>query len=340
MNTTLNKKKLNIKFSQTLLLVIMMAVIIVAIALYSDKFLTWVNIKNVFNQNAIYGLVAIGMTLVMIAGGIDLGAGYLLSFCACFMALLLQGGMATWPAALLTLLVGGACGFITGSIIAFTKTQPFIITLGMMYVYKAAAMIVADGSDMPITGFKFLGKTNLDDLLPFLSFEEPVNGLQTFLSSVGSIPMTVFYFILAFVILGFVLKRTGFGRTVYTIGSNEEAAFISGVKVNQKKILLYTLNGVIVALAALILLSKLGSANPNSGDGYEMQAISACAIGGITLTGGVGTALGSFLGIMFLGLIRNGLNLMRVPTFYQYMVNGVIIIIAVIFSNYATKKKS
>ena len=152
--------------------------------------------------------------------------------------------------------------------------------------------------------------------------------------------MTVFYFLIAFVILGFVLKRTGFGRTVYTIGSNEEAAFISGVKVNQKKILLYTLNGIIVALAALILLSKLGSANPNSGDGYEMQAISACAIGGITLTGGVGTALGSFLGIMFLGLIRNGLNLMRVPTFYQYMVNGVIIIVAVIFSNYASKKKS
>ena len=95
-----------------------------------------------------------------------------------------------------------------------------------------------------------------------------------------------------------------------------------------------------MALAALILLSKLGSANPNSGDGYEMQAISACAIGGITLSGGVGTALGSFLGLMFLGLIRNGLNLMRVPTFYQYMVNGIIIIVAVIFSNYATKKKS
>ena len=119
MNNTLTKKKLNIKFSQTLLLVIMMAVIIVAIALYSDKFLTWVNIKNVFNQNAIYGLVAIGMTLVMIAGGIDLGAGYLLSFCACFMALLLQGGMGTWPAAMLTLLLGTACGLLTGCVIAF-----------------------------------------------------------------------------------------------------------------------------------------------------------------------------------------------------------------------------
>lgn len=324
MNATLNKKKLNFKFSQTVLLVIMMVVIIAVISLYSqdfetgkNRFLSEMNIKNVFNQNAIYGIVAIGMTLVMIAGGIDLSSGYLLGFTTCFMALLLRSGMAPAPAALITLALGTACGLLTGVIIAFTNTQPFIITLGMMYVYKAAAMIVSSGSDMPITGFGVLGKTQL-----------------------LGIHLPVWMFLVLFLVLGFVLKRTGFGRTVYTIGSNEEAAFISGVKVKPRKILLYALNGLIVAFAGMVLLSKLGSANPNMGDGYEMQAISACAIGGITLTGGVGTALGSFLGIMFLGIIRNGLNLMRVPTFYQYMVNGVIIIIAVIFSNYTSKKRS
>ena len=118
------------------------------------------------------------------------------------------------------------------------------------------------------------------------------------------------------------------------------AAFISGINVKRRKILHYTLNGLITGFAALVLLSRLGSATPTMGDGYEMSAISACAIGGITLTGGVGSAIGAFLGVLFLGIVRNGLNLMGVPTFYQYLVNGAIIIVAVLFSNYTAKKKS
>ena len=276
------------------------------------------NIRNIFTQNAVTGILAVGMALVMISGGIDLGVGNLVSFIGCLMALLLRNGMGEIPAMFLSLLTAAVCGIITGAVVSFTSAQPFIITLGMMNVYKALALITANGSDIPIgTQFQFLGKTYLCTIL-----------------------LPVWIFILLFLLLHLILSRTSLGRTVYCIGSNPEAAYISGIAVKQQKILLYGLNGLITGFAALVLLSRLGSAGPTMGDNYEMQAISACAIGGVTLTGGVGSAAGVFLGVLFLGLVRNGLNMMGVPSFYQYLVNGVIIIIAVVFSNYAEQKKA
>lgn len=306
------------KMNQISLLVAMLVLVVIVIAVSSPSFLTIRNLKNILNQNAVIGILTVGMAIVMISGGIDLGVGNLVSFAACFMALLLRNGVRELPAALLSLLLSTICGFVTGLIISNTTAQPFIITLGMMNVYKAAALITANGSDMPIgNAFQFLGKTYLFSVL-----------------------LPVWIFLLMFLLLGFVLRQTGFGRIAYTIGSNEEAAFISGINVKRRKVILYALNGLITGFASLLLLSRLGSATPTMGDGYEMSAISACAIGGITLTGGVGSAIGAFLGILFLGIVRNGLNLMKVPTFYQYLVNGVIIIIAVIFSNYSSKKKN
>ena len=316
MKKVLRNKK--IRMTQTSLLVIMLLAIILVASISSPNFLTWRNVKNILNQNAVIGILTIGMAIVMIAGGIDLGVGHLVSFTACFMALLLRNGVPEPAAVIASLAVSTACGFLTGMIIANTTAQPFIITLGMMNVYKAAALITANGSDMPIgTAFQFLGKTYLATIL-----------------------LPVWIFLALFLLLGFVLRRTGFGRIVYTVGSNEEAAFISGINIKRRKVLLYTLNGLIVGFSALVLLSRLGSATPTMGDGYEMNAISACAIGGITLTGGVGSASGAFLGVLFLGIVRNSLNLMGVPTFYQYLVNGAIIIVAVIFSNYSANKKS
>lgn len=138
---------------------------------------------------------------------------------------------------------------------------------------------------------------------------------------------------------GICLAATHFGRTVYAIGSNSDAAYISGVAVKRMKVKIYMLNGLIVGLAAAVLLSRLGSAVPTMGDGYEMNVIAACAIGGITLAGGEGSALGAFLGVLFLGIIRNGLNIMGVEAFYQYLVNGIIIIVAVVLSNYNGKRR-
>ncbi len=311
-------KKGKINFDQTKLLIILMLILAAGISIYSPNFLTGRNIRNIFTQNAVTGILAVGMTLVMISGGIDLGVGNLVSFIGCLMALMLKNGMGEGPAMLLALLTATLCGIITGAIVSFTSAQPFIITLGMMNVYKALALITANGSDIPIgTQFQFLGKTYLYTIL-----------------------FPVWIFIVLFLLLYLILSRTSLGRTVYCIGSNPEAAYISGIAVKSQKILIYGLNGFITGFAALVLLSRLGSAGPTMGDNYEMQAISACAIGGVTLTGGVGSAAGVFLGVLFLGLVRNGLNMMGVPSFYQYLVNGVIIIIAVVFSNYAEQKKS
>ena len=315
MKITFNGK--TFRLSQTTLMVILLALIIIIVSVISPNFLQARNLKNIFNQNAVIGILTVGMTMVMISGGIDLGIGNMLSFIACLMALLLQHHVAEPLAALAALGCAVLCGLVTGLIIANTTAQPFIITLGTMNVYKALSLITASGSDMPIgTQFKFLGKTYFLTIL-----------------------LAVWIFIGLFLLLGFILWKTSLGRTIYTIGSNQEAAYISGVNVKAKKILIYTLNGLITGFAALVLLSRLGSASPNMGDGYEMSAISACAIGGITLSGGVGNARGAFLGVIFLGVVRNGLNLMHVPTFYQYLVNGIIIIVAVIFSNYSSKKQ-
>ena len=308
------KKK--IRFNQTMLLVVLMAVIIIALTINNPLFLSWRNIKNILLQNAVAGIATVGMCILMISGGIDLSIGNQISFYGCLLALLLKNGMNEVLAPMLVLLIATALGALSGLIISNTSAAPFIITLGLMNVYKAAALIVSNGSDIPINKFTFLGRT------PVLTIMLPV-----------------WIFLILFLIVGYVLRYLQFGRTVYAIGSNVDAAYISGVGVKSMKVWAYTINGLLVGLAAAVLLSRLGSAVPTMGDGYEMTAIAACAIGGITLSGGEGNALGAFLGVLFLGIIRNGLNIIGVESFYQYLVNGIIIIIAVVLSNFSNKNR-
>ncbi len=304
-------------FNQITLLAIVMLLLVVVITSFSPQFLTWHNIRNLLMQNAITGIVAAGMTIVMISGGIDLAVGNQLSFIGCFLAMMINSGIPDGWAVLIALALSGMLSFLTGLIIANTSAQPFIITLGLMSAYKALALITSNGSDMPLRDFKWLGQTQILGVI-----------------------LTVWIFLIMYVLVGLALKFTRFGRNVYSLGSNEHAAYISGVKVKRLKVGIYTLNGLIVGLAAAVMLSRLGSAVPTMGDGYEMNAIAACAIGGITLAGGTGNAFGAFLGVLFLGIVRNGLNMMRVPSFFQYLVNGIIIIIAVLLSNYSNRKRS
>lgn len=305
-----------LKLNQTTLLLALMLVMVVGISCVSPAFFTWRNIRNVLMQNAITGILVAGMAIVMISGGIDLAVGNQLSFIGCLLALLLSRGVPEGFALLIALGVSTLFSFLSGLIIANTSAQPFIITLGLMSVYKALALIVSNGSDIPINAFDWLGKTQILGVI-----------------------LPVWIFLLLFVLAALVLRFTKFGRDVYALGSNEQAAYISGIPAKKLKVGIYTLNGFIVGFAAAVMLSRLGSAVPTMGDGYEMNAIAACAIGGITLAGGEGGAGGALLGILFLGIVRNGLNMMSVPSFYQYLVNGAIIILAVILSNYTSKKK-
>jgi len=305
-----------IRFSQTTLLLILLLLLITVITCVSPLFLSWRNVRNIFMQNAITGILAAGMTMVMISGGIDLSVGNQLSFMGCFLSLLINNGIFDGFAVLIVIVFSTLLSLVSGLIIANTRVQPFIITLGLMSVYKALALITSNGSDMPIRTFTWLGQTQIFGII-----------------------LPVWIFLLLFLVVGLTLKFTRFGRNIYSLGSNEQAAFISGVATKRLKVTIYTLNGLIVGLASSVILSRLGSAVPTMGDGYEMSAIAACAIGGITLSGGMGGAFGAFLGVLFLGIVRNGLNMMSVPSFYQYLVNGVIIIIAVLLSSYGGKKR-
>lgn len=308
-------KNLQIKFTQTTLMFIMLMLLMIVITCVSPVFLSWRNIRNVFMQNAITGILTIGMTMVMISGGIDLSVGNQLSFMGCLLSLLINSGIPDGLSVLIVVAISTLLSFISGLIIANTSAQPFIITLGLMSVYKALALITSNGADMPIRSFTWLGQTQIFGVI---------------------LPVWIFLFM--FLIVGLMLKFTKFGRNIYSLGSNEQAAFISGVPTKRLKITIYTINGGIVGFASAVILSRLGSAVPTMGDGYEMSAIAACAIGGITLSGGMGNALGAFMGILFLGIVRNGLNMMSVPSFYQYLVNGIIVIIAVLLSNYGNRK--
>jgi len=306
-----------INLSHEMLLLCMLIGLMVIVTSIAPVFIRIRNLNNILMQNAITGIFAMGMTMVMVSGGIDLSVGNQLSFIGCILAVMLRSGFFSPAAILLAIGLSILISFITGAIIAYTDTQPFIITLGMMSVTKALALIVTRASDVPLPPGNFvrLGRT-------------VVLGITT----------PVWFFIFLFILIALIMKFTKFGRTIYAIGSNPEAAFISGIPVKKMKVLIYSINGLIVGIVSAIALSRLGSAIPTMGDGYEMSAIAACAIGGITLSGGVGSALGSFLGVLFLGVVRNGLNMMAVPTFYQYLVNGIIIVIAVVISAYRTKK--
>ena len=308
-----NVSKKKFTLNQTMLLIIILVVIIALLSIFTDTFMTIGNIRNVFLQISTAGIITVGMSVLMISGGIDLSAGMLSSAAACFAAFLFKRDVSMFSCIVICLVLSTAISALFGWIIAATKTMPFIITLGTMNIFKAAAMIITDGSDIPASRFSWAGVT------------------------VFKIPLAIVILVAITVIFALIMRYTKFGRIVYALGSNETAAYISGIKVTGMKVLIYAINGFMVGLSGILLLSRLGTATPLMSDGLEIRAISACAIGGIALSGGVGSVQSSFLGLLFLGIIQNGMNLLAVPAFYQYLVNGVIIVVAVILSQYKKK---
>jgi ribose transport system permease protein len=289
----------------------------VASAVLSPVFLTRRNILNVLQQVAVLEIVAVGTLFVMISGGIDLSIGNMISFIAGGAALFLNRGTNPVVVVLAAVVVAMASGLVNGLIITRTRCEPFIITLGMMSVYEGLAFIVVNGRNIGLVGtFQSLGR-----------------------GSVGFIPVPVLAFVVIDVVMFLVLRYTKFGRKVFAIGGNEEAAFLAGIKISFYKPVIYMINGAIVGIAAVILLSRVGGSNPLMGLGFELQAIAAVAIGGVTLSGGKGSVQGAFLGVLLLGVISNALSLMDVPYFYQYVTLGLLIVGAVVLSNVNKSKR-
>ncbi len=280
-------------------------------------FLTVSNLLNVAQQISINAIIAVGMTFVIITAGIDLSVGSLVAFSGVVLASVLQAGVPLPIAILVGLGVGLSCGMINGLLITQGRIPPFISTLGMMSVARGAALLYTKGR--PVSGFS-----------------ENFRYLAT--GEIFHIPVPVIIMGVVYIIAHFVLNRTKLGRYAYAIGGNEEAAILSGINVKLYKTMVYALCGLLSGLAALILTARLNSAQPIAGNMYELDAIAATVIGGTSLMGGEGTVLGTLIGALIMGVLRNGLNLLGVSSFIQQIVIGSVIIIAVLM-DMALKKQ-
>ncbi|WP_201787692.1 ribose ABC transporter permease [Rummeliibacillus stabekisii] len=291
--------------------------IIIIISFMSPSFLTATNIFNVLRQVSISALIAFGMTFVILTGGIDLSVGSTLALTGAISAGLLAGGMNPLLAMFIGLLLGALLGAINGVIIAKGKVAPFIATLATMTIFRGLTLVYTDGK--PVSG--------LGDSQAFQLFGK---------GYLFGIPVPVVTMIVAFIVLYFILKQTTFGRRVYAIGGNEEASRLSGINVDRITIAVYALTGMLAALSALILTSRLNSAQPTAGQSYELDAIAAVVLGGTSLTGGRGWIFGTLVGALIIGVLNNGLNLIGVSSFFQQVVKGIVILIAVLLDRKKT----
>ncbi|MED4582921.1 ABC transporter permease subunit [Brevibacillus choshinensis] len=294
-----------------------LALIVIVLSIINSDFLTISNIFNVLRQISINALIAFGMTFVILTGGIDLSVGSMLALASAITAGLMASGMDTWLAVLIGLLAGVVMGAINGVIVAKGKVAPFIGTLATMTVFRGLTLVYTEGR--PITGlnpdFAMLGK-------------------GFFLE----IPMPVIWMLISFAILYFILRHTTFGRHVYALGSNEEATKLSGISTGKVKVLVYSISGLFAALSGIILTSRLNSAQPTAGTSYELDAIAAVVLGGTSLSGGRGWIVGTLIGAMIIGVLDNGLNLLNVSSFYQSVVKGAVILIAVLLDRSKANK--
>lgn len=285
--------------------------LIVVINIMNSAFLDLSNLLNLLRQVSINGLIAFGMTFVILTGGIDLSVGSILALSSAFTAILITSGLDPIVALIVGVLGGFLLGVFNGVLVTFGSMAPFIATLATMTIFRGLTLVVTDGN--PIT--------NLGDSYMFQLF-----GKGYFFG----IPVPAVTMIIVFIILAIILQKTTFGRHTYAIGGNEVASKISGIKVNRVKILIYGISGLMSALAGAILTSRLNSAQPTAGTSYELDAIAAVVLGGTSLTGGKGRIVGTFIGVLIIGVLNNGLNLLGVSSFYQQVVKGIVILIAVL----------
>lgn len=278
----------------------------------NPKFLTMYNILNIFRQVSIIGLIAFGMTFVIITGGIDLSVGATLALTSMIMGLMIVKGTSDLVAIPVALLLGVIFGGINGVLISRVKLQPFIATLATMTMFRGITMIISNG-------IPAMELTRKSSVLNFFSQGKILN-----------IPFPMILLIVFLIILLLLLQNTVFGRGVYAVGGNEEAARLSSIPVNKVKILVYVVSGFMSALAGIILTSRLSSAQPTAGTGFELDAIAAVVIGGTSLSGGKGKIFGTFLGVLIIGVLNNGLNIIGVSAFYQQFIKGLVILLAVI----------
>jgi len=294
-------------------LVLIMLVLVVFLSFATQGFMTGNNLSNLVRQTSINGIVALGMTFVIIAGGIDLSVGSVVGFAGIMVALLLKGGMGIVPAILLTLLASIIFGIINGFMIFDGRIPPFIATLGSMTIIRGAIMLIS-GARM-VAG---LPKTFLDIAQ----------------GTVVGLPTLFFVWVVLILIAWFITNHTPFGRNTYTLGSNLEVARLSGINIRVNTYAIFGFGALMAGIAGVLMTSRLANGIPTGGQGYEMDAIASCVIGGASLSGAEGTIFGTVLGAIIMATLRNGGNLLGIDPFILQIVNGVIIVAAVFLDQY------
>ena len=312
--------KNTMKYMSELTTVIALIILMAVITIINSNFLTANNLLNLLLQVTSNALIAFGMTFVILTGGIDLSVGSILALSSALTAGLLGSGMPVTLAILISLTLGCILGMMNGLLISYGKLAPFIVTLATMTIFRGATLVYTNGN--PITKglsdtflFQFLGQ-----------------------GYIVGIPFPVIIMFIVFIVLYVLLHKTAFGKSVYAIGGNEKAAYISGVKLNKVKIIIYSISGIMASISGLIITSRLSSAQPTAGASYEMDAIAAVVLGGTSLSGGKGRILGTLIGALIIGVLNNGLNIIGVSAFWQQVVKGVVILIAVLIDRFKVVK--
>lgn len=284
----------------------------------TDKFLQISNIINVLRQISINLILAFGMTYAIIICGIDLSVGSIVAVSGTFACGIIQSGISPVIAILIGLLIGTSLGFFNGFIIANAELPPFIVTLGMMTIARGLAYVYSGGK-------------------PIRSIDPSFNWIGNGYIGPIPIPVIIMLFLFAFTVL--ILNKTRFGRYVYAVGGNREAARYSGINIKMVEMRVYTICGFLAAISGIILSARLYSGVPTIGAGYELDAIAAAVLGGTSFSGGAGTIGGTFIGALIIGVLNNGMNLLNVPYYYQLIVKGLVILSAVYIDSVKNKIK-
>lgn len=292
--------------------------LIILMSILSPTFFTSGNLLNIVRQMSVIGIIAIGVTLIIITTGIDLSSGSVVALVSVVVATFAQpGGYPLMVAILAGVGIGLLTGVINGTIIAKGNIAPFIVTLGMMTAARGAALLFTDGRPIGnlTPSFQFIGQ-----------------------GSLLGIPFPIFIFAFVAVISYLLLNHTKFGKYVYAIGGNEHAAVIAGVNITKYKIMIYAYAGLLSAIAGIILTSRIASGQPTAGVMYELDAIASAVIGGTSLNGGIGTIGGTVIGALIIGVLNNGLDLLNVSSYWQQILKGAIIVVAVLLDSRKNKK--
>lgn len=299
---------------------ITLLVLIAIVSCLSDNFFTLNNFFNILQQTSINAIIAVGMTLVILTSGIDLAVGSIFALAGALTASMINSDISPFIAISASLIISALLGAFSGVIIAKGKLQAFIATLVMMLILRGVTQVYTKGS--PIS----TGTNDNSEMFESIAF-----------GRIFGIPVPILIMALVFIAAWYLLKYTRLGRYIYALGGNEAATRLSGINVDCVKIIVYALSGLLCALASTIEVSRLSSAQPTAGTGYEMDAIAAVVLGGTSMSGGRGKIFGTLIGALILGFLNNGLNMLGVDAYYQMIVKGVVILLAVLVDKKTNK---